>query len=413
MVFCLIFSVFGALVLSVRRVSISVRIFLPSILPSHLVPLVLSPLPLVSSPLFVRFPLLCLPLLRWLLSPALLLPAHPFSAPSTVSVASSLPSRVSTVDVSGCLRWVLLRWWLRLLQDFLFFCSLCSSICNSSCGSSFFSYLLPGLWVSRGFSLAFGSLSVACLFRACPWLFSGGAGIPWLPSGPPTSLLHPFSCLCLRCCPLPQLSLCFALLLRAPLRVPLALPLLPRFPLLALVTSLLSLVLLLSFLRCLGLLRLLPSSSLCLVTVLLSLCSSFVGPDAPGAAAPAPEALVPPPLTASARAGVRILYWYLVALLPQAAGSSQAPLPPCSLVVEFLLLLLLVVLSFCLGLSVCAPRFHWLPLAVFLCWLVVFRGPPFCLLVGLRVLLGAVLLGFCGSGYSFMAGKVWGPLLGL
>ena len=33
--------------------------------------------------------------------------------------------------------------------------------------------------------------------------------------------------------------------------------------------------------------------SQCLVTVLLSLCSWFVGPVAPGAAAPVPEALVP------------------------------------------------------------------------------------------------------------------------
>ena len=51
------------------------------------------------------------------------------------------------------------------------------------------------------------------------------------------------------------------------------------------------------------------------------------------------------------------IYRYLVAILTLAAGSSQAPLPPCSLFVEFfLLLLLLVVMSFCLRLSVSAPH---------------------------------------------------------
>ena len=56
--------------------SVSVRIFLPSILSSPLMPLVFSPLALLSSsPLFVRLPLLCLLLLflRWLLSPPLAL----------------------------------------------------------------------------------------------------------------------------------------------------------------------------------------------------------------------------------------------------------------------------------------------------------------------------------------------------
>ena len=47
----------------------------------------------------------------------------------------------------------------------------------------------------------------------------------------------------------------------------------------------------------------------------------------------------------------------MVAILTLAAGSSQAPLPPCSLFVEFfLLLLLLVVMSFCLRLSMSAPH---------------------------------------------------------
>ena len=153
-----------------------------------------------------------------------------------------------------------------------FFCSLCSSVCDSSCGSSFFSISFPA---------------------------SGCLGASLLPSAPfpwPVSLAHalgsylvvrgfhgcfrvlPLLCYtlspvsALRCCPLHQLSLCFALLSRAPLRVHLALPLLPQSPLLALVAPLLSLVLLLSFLRCLGLLRLLPSSSL---SVWLRSCCPF------------------------------------------------------------------------------------------------------------------------------------------
>ena len=56
----------------------------------------------------------------------------------------------------------------------------------------------------------------------------------------------------------------------------------------------------------------------------------FVDPDASGAAA-----LVPPPLSDSARAEVRRMYQYLVDLFPQAAGSSQAPLPPRALFEEF------------------------------------------------------------------------------
>ena len=68
-----------------------------------------------------------------------------------------------------------------------------------------------------------------------------------------------------------------------------------------------------------------------LVRVLLSLCSWFVALVAPGAVALVPEAFVPhlclPPLTL-----VSALYFYrsLVAILTLAAGSSQAPLPPCS-----------------------------------------------------------------------------------
>ena len=116
------------------------------------------------------------------------------------------------------------------------------------------------------------------------------------------------------------LLLLFALLLLAPLRVSLA------FPRLRLAPYLVSLALLRLLLCCLGLLRLLPSSSLCLVRVLLSLCSWFVAP-----VAPVPEAFVPhlclPPLTL---VSALYLYRYLVAILTLAAGSSQAPLPPCS-----------------------------------------------------------------------------------
>ena len=55
----------------------------------------------------------------------------------------------------------------------------------------------------------------------------------------------------------------------------------------------------------------------------------FGDPDASGAAAPDPEALVPPTLSDSARAEVRRMYQYFVDLF------SQAPLPPCALFEEF------------------------------------------------------------------------------
>ena len=61
----------------------------------------------------------------------------------------------------------------------------------------------------------------------------------------------------------------------------------------------------------------------------------FGDPDASGAAAPDPEALVPPPLSDSARAEVCCMYQYLVDLFPQAAGSLQAPPPPSALFEEF------------------------------------------------------------------------------
>ena len=70
----------------------------------------------------------------------------------------------------------------------------------------------------------------------------------------------------------------------------------------------------------------------CLVSVLMSLCSWFVAPVAPGVAAPVPEAFIPhlclPPLPL---VSALYIYRYLVAILTLAAGSSQAPLPPCSL----------------------------------------------------------------------------------
>ena len=118
----------------------------------------------------------------------------------------------------------------------------------------------------------------------------------------------------------PLLLLLFALLLLTPLRVSLAFSRLRLAPYLVLL-SLLRLLL-----HCLGLLRLLPSSSQCLVRVLLSLCSWFVAP-----VSPVPEAFVPhlclPPLTL---VSALYFYRYLVAILTLAAGSSQAPLPPFS-----------------------------------------------------------------------------------
>ena len=75
----------------------------------------------------------------------------------------------------------------------------------------------------------------------------------------------------------------------------------------------------------------------CLVSVLMSLCSWFVAPVAPGVAAPVPEAFVPhlclPPLPLMS---ALYIYRYLVAILTLAAGSSQSPLPPCSLSWSFL-----------------------------------------------------------------------------
>ena len=61
----------------------------------------------------------------------------------------------------------------------------------------------------------------------------------------------------------------------------------------------------------------------------------FGDPDASGAAAPDLEAPVPPPLSDSARAEVWRMYQYVVDLFPQAVGSSQVPLPHRALFEEF------------------------------------------------------------------------------
>ena len=61
-------------------------------------------------------------------------------------------------------------------------------------------------------------------------------------------------------------------------------------------------------------------------------------PFAPGFADPkasGSEAPMPPPLSDSFRAEVCLIYQYLVDLFPQAAGSLQAPPPPCALFEEF------------------------------------------------------------------------------
>ena len=127
---------------------------------------------------------------------------------------------------------------------------------------------------------------------------------------------------------------------------------------LVLVAPLLSLVLLLSFLRCLGLSA--TSSVLlsqCLVTVLLSLCSWLLVQSLPVLRPWFLRLLFLTSDCLRSRWCLAYIDRYLVALLPLAAGFSQAPLPPCFLFVEFLLLLLLlVIMSFCLGLSVYAPH---------------------------------------------------------
>ena len=117
--------------------------------------------------------------------------------------------------------------------------------------------------------------------------------------------------------------------------------------------------------------------------------------------APVPEAFVPhlclPPLTL-----VSALFFYrsLVAILTLATGSSQAPLPTCSFFVEFfLILLLLVVMSFYLRLSVATPHSVATARGVSL-FASDLPESSLCLLVCLRVLLGGVILGFSGPGCS-------------
>ena len=115
------------------------------------------------------------------------------------------------------------------------------------------------------------------------------------------------------------------------MRVPLGLPPLPLAPRLAMLAPLLSLVLLQPFLRCLVPLRLPPlhlSPSLITLLMILLLLVLLI--------------LTLPVLRLrflhlclTARAEVRRMYQYLVDLFPQAAGSSQAPLPPRALFEEF------------------------------------------------------------------------------
>ena len=101
------------------------------------------------------------------------------------------------------------------------------------------------------------------------------------------------------------------------------------------------------------------------------------------------------------------IYRYLVALLTLAVGSSQAPLPPCFLFVEFFLLL--VVMSFCLRLTVSAPHSvaptRWVSLLA--------SGLPGSSLLPPCLPPCSVRrdsFGFYGSGCCFMAGWIWGPL---
>ena len=144
--------------------------------------------------------------------------------------------------------------------------------------------------------------------------------------------------------------------------------------------------------------------SQCLITVLLSLCSWLLVQSLPVLRLRFLRLLFLTFDCFRLRWCLAYIDRSLVALLPLAAGFSQAPLPPCSLFVEFLLLLLLlVVMSFCLGLSVYAP--HSVAPARNISLLA--SGLPGSSLLPPRLppcSVGAVLLGFYGSGCSFMAG---------
>ena len=93
----------------------------------------------------------------------------------------------------------------------------------------------------------------------------------------------------------------------------------------------------------------------------------FGDPDSSGAVAPTPS-----PLSDSARAEVRRMYQYLVDLFPHSAGSSPAPLPPALFSRNSLLLLILLInLCFCLGLSASSLLFLMLTPVFLPCWLLV------------------------------------------
>ena len=297
------------------------------------------PLPLVSSN---APPLPAVGPVSFSRPPALLIPAPPFSAPSAVSVASSLPSRVSLLGgglsalgsaqvvapappgfPSLCAPFALLSVPHPAVPPFSLSPSRPPGVSVLSPSASFLLSSAPFAWpVSSAHAL--GSSPVV-------------SGIPRLHSGPRTSLLHPspvsdppvlsaasalppFCSAPLGCAagppgfassftgsgfgpggsaPQPGPSFAFPPLSGA--AVPPSAPPLSVFD-------------------C-G-----PGDPF---------APGFVDTGAPGAAAPDPETPVPPPLSASARAVVRRRYQYMVDLFPQAAGSSQAPLPPRALFVEF------------------------------------------------------------------------------
>ena len=411
---CLVFFIACALVLSIGGVVFHkcLSAFCP---PLFSVPLVISPLaflPFLRSScgcLFLSLFLRCLQLLhlflRWLRPPPLASLLLSLGVPGT----SVLPSSGVSIGWGGGVVSVEFCTGIASGSYRCFFSLHClaTSVCASSCGSFFLSSCFPASGCLKVLSPDSSLLPSSSL--TWPVSSAPGWGSPSLVfSG---SLLPAVLCLAFRYCLLPL----FALLLLAPLRVSMALPLrclgllgllvyiqfcsqalqgfqrplflllfallllppllvslaLPlrcpgllwllvslrfapgfsaassltpfcaapvastaglfAFPQLRLTPSLISLALLLGLallrlrLRCLGLLRLLPFSSLCLVRVLLSHWSGFVAQVATGAVAPVPGAFVshlclPPLMLMSA---------FMVAILALAAGSSLAPLPTC------------------------------------------------------------------------------------
>ena len=327
------------------------RIFLPSILTSPLMPLVLSPLALLSSPLlFVQFPFLCLFLrylpmlllfLRWLLSPPLVLRFLSFQL-----LLSPLPllSLSLLLSLLGCLRWVgsylhlgssqvvapASPGFLLFLLPLLFCLCLLLRFLLLLC-------LLPGLRVSRC------SLLLPLLLPSAPfaWPVSSTHALGSYPVV--RGFLGCLRVLTLLCCTLSPV---------ADPPVLYAASALPPF-----CSALLGSAAGPSGFACSstgstfgpggstpqpGPSSAFPPLSGASATPSARPLSEFAyGPDVPllldlfilmlpGAAAP-----VPPPLSASAHADVRRMYQYLLDLLPQAEGSSQSPLPPRTLFVEF------------------------------------------------------------------------------